>query len=563
MSLDIEEQIRQSVSQFPSQPGVYLMKDKALRIIYVGKAKNLKQRVKQYLTGHDERYQVKFLMERVVQIDYVITSNEKEALLLENSMIKKHKPRYNVFLKDDKTYQGLKITAKHDFPQLLTTRKIRKDGSVYFGPFTSSDALYKVKGFIDQHFQLRTCSDSEFLQRSRPCLEYQIKRCSAPCVGYVTKEIYQQQIEDVMLFLKGQSRVLQKQVKKRMLKAAEDERFEDAARDRDLLDSMASVLEGQKVSHLKSEFVDVIALRRQDDRVGVAVMMVREGQLIDSKCRVFMTLESNEDFLMNFVVQNYTPESFIPKSIILSESVKDTALLESILSERAGHTVKVSCGLRGENKSLLDLANTNLASHFIQDETRQLDLANALNGLQSKLGLVNFPEYIECYDISNISGRYAVASMVTFVRGEKFSNGYRKFKIKHIEGPDDFAMMHETLSRRLKRKDSDWIKPNLIVVDGGKGQLNRVLLALKELNVTGVDVISIAKGKGEGARAKGLWEGKKEEEIYLPNRKNPVLLRRGSPELLLLQHLRDESHRFAISYHRKLRDDAVLKKIKT
>lgn len=263
---------------------------------------------------------------------------------------------------------------------------------------------------------------------------------------------------------------------------------------------------------------------------------------------------------MNFVVQSYSADFFIPKKIILSESVNDTGLLESILTERAAHVVKVSCGLRGEMKSLLDLAYTNLESHFKQDKTKQLDLSAALGSLQSKLGLISFPEYIECYDISNISGQHAVASMVTFVRGEKFSNGYRKFKIKHVKGPDDFAMMHETLSRRLKRHNSDWNKPNLIVVDGGKGQLNRVLLALAELNITGVDVISIAKGKGEGARAKGLWEGKKEEEIYLPNRKNPVLLRRGSPELLLLQHLRDESHRFAISYHRKLRDDAILKK---
>lgn len=553
----LKQNILDQVMHFPSSPGVYLMKDKDLKIIYVGKAKNLRARVRQYFGQNDTRYQVQFLMERVSQIDFLVTTNEKEALLLENSLIKKHKPRYNVFLKDDKTYQGLKITITHKYPQLLTSRKIKKDGAHYFGPFTSSDSLYKVKEFIDQHFQLRTCSDFEFSQRTRPCLEYQIKRCSAPCVGYVDAEQYKNQIQDVEFFLNGRSKHLQKLIEQRMILAAGEERFEDAARHRDLLQSMSQILEGQQVAQLAFDFIDVIALTRDATRIGVAVLMVRDNQLIDSKYRVFESMESNEEFLENFIIQYYNAESYIPKQIVANTELHDVSVVKAVLAERAGRTVDVSLAKRGDKMKLMELALENLKTHFHQRELKQKRRIDALEALQKQLGLSRLPDSIECYDISNISGQHAVASMVTFVNGEKFSEGYRKFKIRTVEGPNDFAMLHETLSRRLKRHEGLWRWPDLIVVDGGKGQLNKVLQVLEELNITGIDVISIAKGKGEGARAKGAWQNKKEEEIYLPQRKNPVLLRRGSAELLLLQEIRDESHRFAIQFHRQLRDAAM------
>ncbi len=545
------------VSGFPATPGVYLMKDKTGRVIYVGKAKCLKVRVRQYFGTHDSRYHVLFLMKRVVAIDFIETKNESEALLLENSLIKKHKPRYNMFLKDDKTYQGVKITMSHAFPRLIPTRKIKKDGALYYGPFTSSDSLYQVKAFIDQYLKLRTCNDHEFNNRTRPCLEYQIKRCSAPCVGYVTKEEYAAQIASVKLFLEGKNKNFQKLVTEEMKQAAAAENFEDAARLRDLLASMNVLLEGQSVTQLSFEFTDILAVERRDDKIGVAVLMVRDAHLIDSRYYVFNSLEEDREFLQNFITQYYTENSFIPREILVPETLLNDELITDLLKERSGHDVVLRLPKRTERRELFEMAKQNLSSHFSRDHQVQIDKKTVLERLKTELKLDNFPERMECYDISNISGEFAVGSLVSFVDGEKFSAGYRHFNIKTVVGPNDFAMLKEVFLRRFKREESDWIKPDLIVVDGGKGQLAQALKVFEELDIVGVDVVSIAKGKGEGARAKGLWKEKKEEEIYIPGRKNPVILRRGSPELMLLQNIRDEAHRFAIEHHRKKRDRIV------
>ena len=532
------------------------MKDKASRIIYVGKAKNLRSRVRQYFGSHDTRYQIEFLMKKIVSIDFLETHNEKEALLLENSLIKKHKPKYNVFLRDDKTYQGLKITLASDYPRLVTTRRVKKDGAKYYGPFTSADSLYKVKEFIDQHFLLRTCSDHEFSNRTRPCLEYQIKRCSAPCVDYVSKSEYAKQIKTVRKFLEGKNRELQKVVKEKMKSCSQKEEFEEAARHRDLLQSMSSVLEEQHVSQLSFEFVDVLNIKRMEDKIGIAVLMVRNSELIDSKYYVFKSLESNEDFLNNFITQYYSENSFIPKEIIVPCDL-DKSVLESLLKERAGRRTIIRKAVKGERKDLLKLADQNLHSHFLSSEKKEKDIQIVLETMQKKLCLNTYPEKIECYDISNISGKMAVASLVSFNQGKQNKDGYRRFKINCKDTPDDYAMMNETLTRRFKKKVSEWGRPDLVIVDGGKGQLNMALKVLEELDVTGIHVVGIAKGKGEGVRARGVWQGKKEEEIYLPGRKNPVTFKAGTPELLLLQRIRDEAHRFAITYHRKLREKAL------
>jgi excinuclease ABC subunit C len=554
--------LQDKIKSFPRSPGVYLMKDKQGRIIYVGKAKDLRQRVNNYFGNHDNRYQVDFLMKRLDDIDFLQTNNEKEALLLENSLIKKHKPRYNVFLKDDKTYQGLKITMKDGFPRLMTTRKIKKDGSIYYGPFTSSDALYRVQAFIDHFFQLRTCSDAEFNNRTRPCLEYQIKRCSAPCVGYVTESQYREQIEAVKLFLDGKNKDLQKSIKKKMLEAADQEKFEEASRLRDLLKSMDSVLEAQKVTRLSFDFVDVLALHRDGEKVGVAVLMVRDGMLIDSKFHVLHGLEDDDHLLQNFITQYYSAHSFIPREVWLPLLLSDEKLLSDLLTERAGYKVYVTRPQRGQGKSLLELAEKNILSHMIQHQKKMADKQSILEDLKNLLELDKFPHRMECFDVSNISGKFAVASMVIFLDGEKFSDGYRRFKIKSIDTPNDYRMMYECLSRRFQHQEDFWAWPDLLVIDGGKGQLNVAYKVLQELNVTGVSLISIAKGKGEGVRAKGIWQGKKDEEVYLVGRKNPVKLKTGSPELMILQNLRDESHRFAINYHRKLREHDLVKERK-
>lgn len=557
--LDVTENLQCKITLFPNEPGVYLMKDKSGRIIYVGKAVNLRARVRQYFAGHDSRTHVNFLMKHVRDVDYLQTHTESEALLLENSLIKKHKPRYNLFLKDDKSYLCLKLTIHDEFPKLVTTRKVKKDGSLYYGPFTSADSLYQVKDFIDRHFLLRTCSDHEFANRSRPCLEYQIKRCSAPCVQYVSQEDYARQIKSVRLFLEGKNRDLQKLLLQRMTEAARNENFEEAARLRDLTRGMAAILEKQNVTRLSFDFIDIIALVRRENRLGIAVLMVRDAMLIDSKYYTFDSLEDDEHVLHNFMTQYYSENAFLPKEILVSFDFTNKDVIENLLSQRSGHAVTVRgirdkmVGARHAVPALLGMAYQNLESRFQGVKEQEQDAEKRLASLKKTLSLKWIPRRMECYDVSHISGKNAVASLVTFIDGKKFSDGYRRFKIKFLDTPNDFAMMKQVLSRRFKRTEGAWGKPDLLVVDGGKGQLSQALAVLDELQITDVDVIGIAKGKGKGARAKGLWDGKKEDEIYLPHRKNPVVFRRGSPELMILQNLRDESHRFAIDYHRHLR----------
>jgi excinuclease ABC subunit C len=556
---DVTENLRSKVALFPTEPGVYLMKDKEGRVIYVGKANNLRVRVRQYFSGHDSRHHVIFLMNQARDVDYLQTHTESEALLLENSLIKKHKPRYNLFLKDDKSYLCLKLTIQDDFPKLLTTRKIKKDGSLYYGPFTSADSLYQVKDFIDRHFLLRTCSDHEFAHRSRPCLEYQIKRCSAPCVQYVSHEDYAHQIESVRFFLEGKNRDLQKYLAKRMSEAVQKENFEEAARLRDLIAGMAAILEKQSVTRLSFDFVDIIALIRQEKRLGIAVLMVRDAMLIDSRYQIFDSLEEDEEFYHNFMTQYYSENAFIPKEILVPFDFTNKDVIENLLSQRSGHAVVLRkpkrgvVGARRDVPALLDMAYQNLTSRFQGVENQIAEVQKHLKNLKEFLSLKNAPHRMECFDVSHISGKNAVASLVTFVDGKKFSDSYRRFKIKFLDTPDDFAMMKQVLSRRFRKTEGAWGKPDLLVVDGGKGQLSQALAVLDEMQITDVDVIGLAKGKGPGARAKGQWEGKKEDEIYLPHRKNPVILKRGSRELMILQNLRDESHRFAIEYHHRLR----------
>ena len=545
------------ISHFPTTSGVYLMKDANQKIIYVGKAKNLKSRVKQYLNQTDKRYQIQFLMARTVTIDFLITDSEREALLLENSLIKKHKPRYNVFLKDDKTYLGLKVTVKDDYPRLLESRKLKKDGALYFGPFTSSDAIRDVKNFIYKYFKLRTCSDFDFKNRNRPCLEYQIQRCSAPCVAYVSKEDYQKQIEDVVLFLKGKNSHLKTVITNKMKVAAETENFEDAARFRDLLHHMDLILEKQNVSQLHFGFTDVLAFLRNENFVAIAVMMVRNHNLIDSKYFVIKSLETDEEALANFLTQYYLEKAFLPKEILLPFAISNQDTLTDLIQEKYGKTVKMRVPKKGEKKKILNLALTNLKSKFEKHVENILNKTLILENLQKKLHLSQLPKRIECIDNSHHAGDFAVSGIVCFEDGEPEKSSYKKFKIKTANMQDDFGMMKEVIKRRFSPKNDNWLKPNLLLLDGGKGQLSQVQKIFEELNITGIDLIAIAKGTGLGARAKGIYDGKKEEEIYLRSRKNPVILKSGTYELLLLQKIRDEAHRFAITFHRSLKNKSL------
>lgn len=543
-------QLTDRIATFPANAGVYLMKDKKGHIIYVGKAKNLKNRVRQYFTEHDTRYQIRFLVSRIDSIDFIQTHTESEALLLENSLIKKHRPRYNVFLKDDKSYKGLKITLAHKFPRLLETRRLKKDGALYYGPFTSAEGLRDVRDFIYRHFKLRTCSDADFARRTRPCLEYQIGRCLAPCVGLVDPIQYQKQIEGVRLFLDGKSRELKTHVQKLMREASQNQDYEKAASYRDLLQNMTLVLEKQGVTQLSFGFVDLIAFSRQQNKVGIAVLMVRENRLIDSRYHIQTDLGDDVECLENFITQYYGGQALIPREIVVPMVLPGQKLLQEILSQRAGKSVTIKNKTRGKRRELLELAKQNLVSHFEKNRVEEQHTGNILKTLQAKLDLKTLPARIECFDVSHHGGSEAVASMVTCVDGKMRPDFYRHFNIRGTDTQNDFAMMREVLLRRLKNTGPGWEKPDLWLIDGGKGQLSQATGVLEEMGQNDIETVAIAKGQGLGARAKGEWSGKKEEEIYLPGRKNPVRFKTGSAEIKLLQRIRDESHRFAITHHR-------------
>lgn len=535
------------------------MKDKKGQIIYVGKAKNLKSRVRQYFNEHDTRYQIRFLVSRIDDIDFIETRTESEALLLENSLIKKHRPRYNVFLKDDKTYKGLKITLPHKFPRLIETRRLKKDGAIYYGPFTNAEGLRDVRDFIYRHFKLRTCSDADFARRTRPCLEYQIGRCSAPCVGHTNPIQYQKQIEGVRLFLDGKSRELKTHVQKLMRAASQNQEYEKAASYRDLLQNMAVVLEKQGVTQLSFGFVDLIAFSRQQNKVGVAVLMVRKNRLIDSRYHILTDLGDDTECLENFITQYYGGHALIPREIVVPFVLPGQKLIQDMLSKRADKSVAIKNNPRGKRKDLLDLAHQNLASHFEKNREQEQNTGNLLKTLKVKLDLKTLPARIECFDVSHHAGSEAVASMVTCVDGKMRPDLYRHFNIQGTDTQNDFAMMREVLLRRLKNTGPGWEKPDLWLIDGGKGQLSQATGVLEEMGRNDIETAAIAKGRGPGARAKGEWSGKKEEEIHIPGRKNPVRFKTGSTELKLLQQIRDESHRFAITHHRQRMNKQFIK----
>lgn len=558
--------LEKKAAEFPTGPGVYLMKDAGGKIIYAGKAVNLKSRVKSYFSKEAEnRYQIKFLMKRVKDIDYLLVDNEKEALLLECSLIKKYKPRYNIFLKDDKTYVSLKLSANHLFPSLTVTRKIKKDGALYFGPYSSAQSCRETVDFIYRNFRLRTCSDHEITNRSRPCLEYQIHRCTAPCVGYASREEYAKQVGEVRWFLEGKDSELTGCIKANMLKASAEERFEEAAGLRNLLQKVETTLEKQKVVRHGGIHKDLVSLYREGRRGIVAMLSIRGGTLVDSRYYPVECIEESACVIDDFINQYYLGPVFIPDEILVSNVPKSTEVLAGLLSERRAKRVVVRAPQKGEKKDLVRLAEKNAKAQFGRLADREYRTQEALKLLQERLGLSKFPHRMECYDISNISGKMATGSRVVFVDGEPDKNEYRRYKIRLEGKADDYAMLKEVLNRRFTAHTGalpappppDSI-PDLVVVDGGRGQLNSALQILEESGLGQVAVAGIAKGKGPGARAKGLWKGKKEEEVYIPHRKNPLVLRRGSQELMLLQRLRDEAHRFAITYHRKLRDKLTL-----
>lgn len=541
------KQLEDKVAKFPKKPGVYLFKDNKGEVIYVGKAKSLKVRVGSYFKKPKEKgAKVEFLLRRAKDIDFIVTDNEKEALLLENNLIKKYKPRYNIQLKDDKTYVSIRIGLDHEFPGISILRRVLKDGAAYFGPFTSSVAARHTVDQVIRSFRIRSCRDTEFSNRVRPCLEFDLGRCRAPCVGKVSKKDYKECIEEALLFLKGESKELIQKLTRKMNDASLDTNYEEAGHLRDLIGNIKDTLTRQKVVMHGGGDQDAIGFEREGDLVALCILMVKSGVLLDRRVSAKSGVYGEDDrILESFILEHYVAGQEIPPKIILSQDLEGRQALASILSDRRGKKVKLIVPKRGTDLEIVELALSNAKQAIKTRAAESKDVEEILMLLQKKLGLAYKPETIECLDITNLMGKEAYGSLVVFVRGRPEKNRYRLYGIKTLKTPDDYAMMHEVLERRYAKIKSDakFEEPDLLLIDGGKGQLNVARKVLDDLGFKDLPVASIAKAK----------EKEEEDKVYIVGRKNPLTFKKGNPALLLMKRIRDEAHRFGITRHRRRR----------
>jgi excinuclease ABC subunit C len=543
-------ELEKNLDRIPTSPGAYVMKSKSGEVIYVGKAKALRARLRAYFRDGDSRYSVQFLMKRAAHIDFIVTNTEKEALLLENTLIKEHKPRYNIRLKDDKTYVSLRLDPREDFPRITVVRRIKRDGALYFGPYSSAAAVRDTLRSIQEVFPIRRCSNAAFKNRERPCLNCQIGRCAGPCCGLVSKEEYHKLIEEIILFLKGRNDDLVKQIKERMQEASDELNFEAAARIRDRLTSIERTLEKQQAVSAAAIDQDVFGVYSDNAETQIQVLFIRDGKLIDTGSYTFRRKRmSVPEVFSSFVKQFYSSERFVPKEILIPMEIDDAQLLAQVLTERRGRKVTIRMPKRGEKLRLVEMASKN-AENFLKAKRAGAQSASSAGAeLKKKLRLQEQPARIECVDISNIGGTDAVGSLVTFNDGKPNRSRYRRYRIKTVSGPDDYAMMDEVLTRRYRRALEENDLPDLLVVDGGKGQLNVALDVLRRLGVADLKVVALAKPARKG----------EQDKVFLPGRKNPVVFPASSGALHLLQRIRDEAHRFAITYHKKLRKRSRLR----
>ena len=545
----MNKRLKESLKLLPSLPGCYIYYNKDNEIIYVGKAKILKRRVKSYFNKKHDSVKVQVLVSQIDHLEYIITNTEVEALILESHLIKKHKPRYNILLKDDKKYPYFLVTDE-DFPRISIVRKknLNPEKGRYYGPYTDVRAMHSTLDFLKKIFPLKQCRTPKF--KDRPCLYYQIGRCLAPCQNMVTSDEYKAVVHQAELFLSGKQSELMKQLMEQIQKYSDSLQFEKAARLRDSYLDLKKTLEKQKVVYENTRLnEDVISLAADEGIFAIVILMVREGRLIDKKDFVYdVEEEDRTEFFATFFKEYYSTLTLgYPDKIVSNEleAVGEKALYEEWLEILAQKKVKISYGKSAQGKELQMLADKN-ANVVLQNAkiTKMAKIRDDFNEIGSylaeKLQLKNFPHRMECYDISHIQGTNTVASMVTFINGVKKKSEYRKFKVNSTEGkPDDFLSMKEVLTRRLTHLgEKKWEKPDLIIIDGGKGQLSSVMEIIKELGVTGIDVVSLAK---------------RNEEVFLPGKSKPVILPRNSSALFLFQRIRDEAHRFAITYHRQLR----------
>ncbi len=545
-------ELENKLKNLPSSPGVYLMKDAKHKVIYVGKAKNMKNRVKSYFQKNtDNRLYTEYLVRRVADINFVLTETEKEALILENNLIKQFKPKFNINLRDDKTFISVKLEVDKIFPYPKVVRQIEDDGAMYFGPYASARAVRETLRYIHETIPIRKCPDNVFKKRVKPCLYYQIHKCLGPCCGLVDKVSYQGLIDNVILILKGKQGDLIDVLKKQMYEESKSMRYERAAKIRDRIRAIEETVERQRIHSMTFVDRDVFGYYREGNEVYIEVMFIRSGNMEDVASYHFSTNHNTiEEVFRSFLNQFYNQTRFIPSEIIIPVESADAKLLEEWLSERKGRKVEVIHPQRGDKVRLVEMAQKNAENVYMVSQVRKEDFISTLQTLKETLKLKQIPERIECFDISNIFGKQAVGSMVTFEQGEPNKSRYKRFKIKTVGQADDYAMMHEVLTRRYKRAVEEGDLPNLIMVDGGKGQLGVALKVFEELAIGNVDLIALAKGGKE----RDISDEKFGERVFVPYVSEAIVLDPSSPELLFLDKVRDEAHRFAIAYHRKLRD---------
>lgn len=541
---------------FPKAPGVYLMKNKLGSVLYIGKAKNIQSRVKQYFSsGGDGREMIPYLTAKVAFIETIVVFSEKEALLLESNLIKQHKPKYNALLKDDKSYMALKVTKSAKWPMVEFVRyrgKPKADG-LYFGPYTSAYSARQTLELIHKIFPLRQCSDQEFARRIRPCILYEMKRCIAPCVNKCTKEEYDALVERVIRFLRGQDKEVLKDLYLEMEKESVNLEFEKAGEILKIIRQIERTLEGQTVDKPLGQDLDVLAIFRQGDEIILSKMIYRHGRLMGARQFNFEKIvEDDQELIESFLLQHYQDEENLPQEILLPVTLDYEALSE-ILSENKKRKVYLVTPQKGEKLSLVEMAYLNAEATFKKDKDIKNIREQALMEMKERFNLQNMPYRIECFDNSNMSGESAVSALVAFTDGAKDSKRYRRYKIKTVNQPDDYATMQEVLTRRFIRAKEEDDFPDLLIIDGGKGHLNIALKVLHDLEVVTVDVIGLAKEKGR--HDKGMTA----EQVFLPLIKDPIYLKSNSKVLFLLQQIRDEAHRFAITFHKVLRSKKMIK----
>ncbi|MBX2799281.1 MAG: excinuclease ABC subunit UvrC [Myxococcales bacterium] len=541
-------------AELPTTSGVYLFKDRRGTVIYVGKAINLRARVRQYLSGTDERMMVPFLVRAAVDVEVIVTHTEKEALLLENTLIKKHRPRFNVKLRDDSNFLHLRIDTRREWPRYDLVRRIKDDGARYFGPYHSASKARQTLAFLQRAFPLRTCTDAVLRSRRRPCLLHQMGRCCAPCVDLVQPDEYSEIVDGSMALLEGRRKVAVRSLQSRMREAADTLEFEKAARLRDLIFSIESSLERQRVVDTGLGNRDVWGLHREGARGAVAIVPVRDGVMTEPRSSLVEVADDDPDLLSTMINTAYQGDTPIPAEILVPVLPTHHDVLQELLTERKGKRVRIHQPQRGDKLRLLNLATENARVRYLRETDEEERHRAAMAELAEALELETAPERIECFDNSNFGGAHPVAAMAVFLDGRPARREYRRYRVKTVVGSDDYASMREILGRRFRRALDDGVFPDLLVVDGGKGQLAAALAVLQDLGLHDQPACGIAKPRTERRRG----DRHATDKIFLPHRKEALKLSRGHPALRILQHIRDEVHDAAVRYHRQVRRKSTL-----